>query len=90
MVEAEGGAAGAHAGGLAMYCDVRFYQTFFNVTTDEVFERLKLAVISPHTSKFLEKVEGSPDLYGPFWIMATLVFLLAFAGNLAQYFESGV
>jgi hypothetical protein len=31
---------------------------------------------------------AQPDLYGPFWICTTLVFVLAITGNLVDYFSS--
>lgn len=30
----------------------------------------------------------NPDLYGPFWILTTIVFLLSSTGNLARYFNN--
>ncbi|GJP67968.1 hypothetical protein CLOP_g24730 [Closterium sp. NIES-67] len=36
-------------------------------------------------SAFLEKTALNPDIYGPFWICTTLVFLSASLGNLASY-----
>lgn len=28
-----------------------------------------------------------PDLYGPFWILTTLIAVLAILGNLGRYFD---
>ena len=33
-------------------------------------------------------VKKNPDLYGPFWICATLVVAIAVSGNLAAYRQS--
>jgi len=33
--------------------------------------------------EFLEVTKDKPDLYGPFWIFTTLIFLLTAAGNFA-------
>jgi len=31
--------------------------------------------------------KSNPDMYGPFWIMTTLIYLLACIGNLTTYFD---
>jgi len=49
--------------------------------------RLKLS-FELRNNRFYEKAEGNPDVYGPFWIAATLVLALTFIGNLVSTFES--
>jgi hypothetical protein len=39
----------------------------------------------PFNPKFFDISEKTPDLYGPFWIYTTLVFIIAAAGSLAKY-----
>jgi len=34
-------------------------------------------------------LEGNPDLYGPFWIATTVVFILFLGGTISQYAASG-
>lgn len=34
---------------------------------------------------FLDVLDGNPDLYGPFWIATTVVFILFLAGYISQY-----
>jgi protein YIPF1/2 len=29
----------------------------------------------------------NPDLYGPFWIVVTLIFTIAISGNIANYLQ---
>jgi len=36
----------------------------------------------------MSKIRPNPDLYGPFWICATLVFTIAICGNLSSFFAS--
>lgn len=36
----------------------------------------------------MEKIMGTVDLYGPFWILTTIIFLLGSAGNLANYLNN--
>jgi len=36
-------------------------------------------------ANFLDVMEGNPDLYGPFWIATTVVFILFLGGTISQY-----
>eukprot|EP00658_Telonema_sp_P-2_P004379 TRINITY_DN1163_c0_g1_i2.p1 TRINITY_DN1163_c0_g1~~TRINITY_DN1163_c0_g1_i2.p1 ORF type:complete len:162 (-),score=30.98 TRINITY_DN1163_c0_g1_i2:899-1384(-) len=63
---------------------VEFYRQYFDVDTDQVQSRIMKA-LKPMSSSFIDEVGPNPDLYGPFWISATLVFVTAAAGNLASY-----
>ncbi|KAF2667165.1 Yip1-domain-containing protein [Microthyrium microscopicum] len=57
-----------------------FYSQFFDVDTAEVLKRC-WAALWPRAS-FLDILDGNPDLYGPFWIATTVVFILFMAGTL--------
>lgn len=39
----------------------------------------------PFNPKFYDIAESTPDLYGPFWIYTTLIFVIAASGSLAKY-----
>jgi len=39
----------------------------------------------PFNPKFHDISEQTPDLYGPFWIYTTLVFIIAASGSIAKY-----
>lgn len=39
----------------------------------------------PWKSDFFEVIKDYPDLYGPLWIMITMVVMVAIAGNLHRY-----
>ena len=39
-------------------------------------------------ANFLDVLEGNPDLYGPFWIATTVVFILFLGGTVSQYLAS--
>ena len=39
----------------------------------------------PFSSKFSDNTKNNPDLYGPFWIMTTIIFALAVIGNFREY-----
>jgi len=60
-----------------------FLQVYFNITTDELFERLYNSII-PLNSKFYDISQKNPDLYGPFWIYTTLIFVIAASGSLTK------
>ena len=62
-----------------------FYVHTFDVTTAEVGERLAAALWPLQRSSFLSAVRNKPDLYGPAWVSATLVFAIGFSANLASW-----
>jgi hypothetical protein len=63
----------------------RFLQVYFDVTTDEVKERLINSLI-PFNPKFYDVLQKSPDLYGPIWIYTTLIFVISASGSLTNWF----
>ncbi|XP_020843475.1 protein YIPF1 [Phascolarctos cinereus] len=63
-----------------------YYQTFFDVDTYQVFDRIKGSVLPVPGRNFVRLyIRSNPDLYGPFWICATLVFAIAISGNLSNF-----
>ncbi|XP_049630918.1 protein YIPF1 [Suncus etruscus] len=63
-----------------------FYQTFFDVDTYQVFDRIKGSLLPMPGKNFVRiYIRSNPDLYGPFWICATLVFAIAISGNLSNF-----
>ncbi|MCJ1238186.1 hypothetical protein MMC14_006175 [Varicellaria rhodocarpa] len=60
-----------------------FYAQFFDVDTAEVLRRCRTALYP--RSNFLDVLDGNPDLYGPFWIATTVVFILFLTGTISQY-----
>ncbi|XP_029441530.1 protein YIPF2 isoform X2 [Rhinatrema bivittatum] len=60
-----------------------YYQTFFDIDTVQVLDRIKGSLLPLPGKNFVRHhLRNKPDLYGPFWICATLVFTLAFSSNL--------
>ena len=43
--------------------------------------------VKPMKPEFLRISQSNPDLYGPFWIMTTIIVLVSVSGNLAHYFR---
>ncbi|GCC33100.1 protein YIPF1 [Chiloscyllium punctatum] len=63
-----------------------YYQTFFDVDTYQVLDRIKGSLLPLPGKNFVRLyIRSNPDLYGPFWICATLVFAIAISGNLANF-----
>jgi len=60
-----------------------FYAQFFDVDTNQVLSRC-WAALYPRAN-FLDILEGNPDLYGPFWIATTVIFILFLGGTINQY-----
>jgi len=60
-----------------------FYAQFFDVDTSEVLRRCRVALYP--RANFLDILDGNPDLYGPFWIATTVIFILFLSGTIAQY-----
>jgi len=63
-----------------------YYAQFFDVDTSSVLARCGAALYP--RANFLDVLEGNPDLYGPFWIATTVVFILFLGGTISQYLDS--
>ena len=64
-------------------CNIDFLKPYFDITTEELKERLKHSLI-PFNPKFYDISQKNPDLYGPFWIYTTLIFVIAASGSLTK------
>lgn len=65
---------------------LEFYQTFFDVDTRQVVSRIIGSVLPWRGRNFVRHyIRNNPDLYGPFWICATLVFAIGVSGNLSSF-----
>ncbi|XP_051995627.1 protein YIPF2 [Xyrauchen texanus] len=63
-----------------------YYQSFFNVDTLQVLDRIKGSVMPLPGRNFVKHhIRSNPDLYGPFWICVTLVFSVVISGNLSTF-----
>ncbi|KAI3747990.1 hypothetical protein L6452_10787 [Arctium lappa] len=60
------------------------YQPYFDVDTSDILERIKDSLL-PFRGTFNEKTASNPDLYGPFWICTTLIFVSASIGTFVAY-----
>ncbi|XP_053503441.1 protein YIPF1 [Ictalurus furcatus] len=70
----------------AAFWTLEFYQTFFNVDTYQVRDRIISSVLPWRGKNFVRlHIRNNPDLYGPFWICATLVFAIGVSGNMSSF-----
>ena len=59
---------------------------YFDISTADFLNRFK-ASLMPFNQRFYQEYAKKPDLYGPFWILQTLVVVLTIAHNLSKYLE---
>ena len=59
---------------------------YFDVNTSDIKSRLRASLL-PFNQKFIAEYTVKPDLYGPFWLIWTLVVVLTISGNLSRYME---
>lgn len=70
----------------APFWTFEYYQTLFDVDTHQVKSRILGSVVPWPRRNFVEVyLRSNPDLYGPFWICATLVFAIAISGNISSF-----
>lgn len=65
---------------------LKFIGQYFNVEVDDIKKKL-ISSMTPFNRNFHELAEKNPDLYGPFWIFTTIIFLINMAGNLSNFLE---
>ncbi|OWM85367.1 hypothetical protein CDL15_Pgr018991 [Punica granatum] len=71
-------------GGWFQMFSIASYKPYFDVDTSDVVERIKDSLF-PLRGTFNEKTASNPDLYGPFWICTTLIFVAASIGTFVTY-----
>ncbi|XP_053573859.1 protein YIPF2 [Bombina bombina] len=73
----------------ASFWTFQYYQDFFDVDTYQVLDRIKGSLLPIPGKNFVRhNLRNNPDLYGPFWICATLVFTVTIMGNLSTYIQN--
>ncbi|XP_072959231.1 uncharacterized protein [Typha angustifolia] len=81
---AGGSSEESQPGGWFQMFSVSAYKPYFDVDTSDVLERIKDSLF-PFRGSFNEKTSDKPDLYGPFWICTTLIFVAAAIGTFVTY-----
>ncbi|XP_058066830.1 protein YIPF1 isoform X2 [Anopheles bellator] len=66
-----------------------YYQQFFDVDTMTVVDRIATAMVPKRApANYLKlNIASNPDMYGPIWIVLTLIFTIAISGNMASYLQ---
>ncbi|XP_028831611.1 protein YIPF1 [Denticeps clupeoides] len=73
----------------APFWTLDYYQALFNVDTYQVKSRIVGSMVPWPGKNFVHLyIRSNPDLYGPFWICATLVFAIAISGNISTFLKS--
>jgi hypothetical protein len=70
-----------------LLCVFRFIRPYFKVTYNDIKIRIKSSFM-PINNDFLKIAVDYPDLYGPFWIYTTLIYVIAAGGALSYYFTN--
>lgn len=87
----DGGGGGGGGGRGGSLFTPSGWARYFDFDTSDITQRVRMAAVTstftPLRPKFAEATVERPDLYGPFWICTTLVFLSAMAGNFAAYLK---
>ena len=60
---------------------------YFNVELSDLKMKLKGAII-PFNKSFYQSIEINSDLYGPFWILTSIIFLITVVGNFSSYLNA--
>lgn len=66
---------------------IDYYQSYFDVTTHQVIERI-LAGMIPIRLNLVDCLQSNPDLYGPFWLAMTLILCTAISGNITNLLDN--
>jgi len=68
----------------APFWTLGYYRPFFDVDTKQVLSRLIHSLL-PLRANFFDRISSNPDLYGPFWICTTLIFILVVTNSFDNY-----
>ena len=72
-----------------LLCIFSFIRPYFKVTFNDVKSRIIKSFL-PINNSFFDIAIEHPDLYGPFWIYTTLIYVIAAGGALSYYFTNSV
>jgi len=70
----------------AIISNFNFIGKYFNVEIDDIKNKIIHSLI-PLKKGFYELAENSPDLYGPFWLYTTLIFIVVVSSNISAFFN---
>jgi len=67
------------------FVSLQYYQPYFDVDTEDIKSRIMTSMIGFKDDSFLKLVDDKPDLYGPFWIATSLIFIIAVISHFSSY-----
>jgi hypothetical protein len=70
-----------------LLCVFNFIRPYFKITFNDIVTRIKKSFM-PINNSFFDIAKNNPDLYGPFWIYTTLIYVIAAGGALSYYFTN--
>lgn len=70
----------------AKFWQLRYFQPYFDVDSEEVFNRIYKALLPFRPGKLFEN--GMPDLYAPFWIATTIILIFSISGSISSISSS--
>lgn len=72
--------------GMCACLSLAYFRPYFDVDTVDVRQRVLYGMMPiGRASSFRDTLSGNPDLYGPFWLSASLVFAIAATSNVSSY-----
>lgn len=69
--------------GLCPCFSLAYWQRYFTIEQSDLSRRVLASLDPRKTQEFIEGVERQPDLYGPFWICSSVVFLSIICSSLS-------
>ena len=66
------------------FMSLKRLRPYFDLTSKQFIKRLGFAMV-PFNKSFVMEYNRQPDLYGPFWVLTTLVCTLFISSNLYYY-----
>ncbi|KAF7762127.1 hypothetical protein Agabi119p4_8720 [Agaricus bisporus var. burnettii] len=73
----------AHGKSGGGFWTVEYYQQYFDVDTQTVLKRCYTTLIPTQSRTYISTYLNPPDMYGPFWVLTTLIFTLFLSSSLA-------
>ncbi|KAL0211864.1 hypothetical protein RCL1_005490 [Eukaryota sp. TZLM3-RCL] len=72
----------------APFYKIQRYRFLFDVDTSDVSKRIGSAMLPLKAKSFVPSLEGKADVYGPFWLVTTLILLFGMSGNFSHLFSA--
>ena len=69
--------------GLCSCFSLAYWQQYFTIEQSDLTRRIVSSLDPRKTQEFIESVERQPDLFGPFWICSSVVFLSVICSSLS-------